>query len=194
MSLVYDIFRGNSSGGPVDYSSPIATVSTLSYTDAALPLSSTTRYGVRARDTVSGLADLNTDATVLIRVGATGADITAQPPAPAALRALAQPGGAVLVEWAHPALSGPRPTGFHVYQGVGSVSYGSPVAAVPYTGPGTHYRALISGLTSGTTYLFGVRAYNATAEEANTITAAATASSAGPTNPINLTATPTSQG
>src|SRR6059058_2586533 len=102
MALVYDIYAGSSSGGPVDYTTPVATVSALSWTGPALPPSSTTKFGVRARDTVSGLGELNTDATVTIVVDPAGVDLSALPPPPQSVRATAQAAGAVLVEWAYP--------------------------------------------------------------------------------------------
>jgi hypothetical protein len=193
MSLLYDIFSGDHAGGPVDYTTPVATVSGLTWTGPALPPSSTTKFGVRARDTVSGLAELNTDAAVTIPVSAAGADLGGLPAAPGGLRATAQAAGAVLVEWAWPYLRGPRPTGFHIYKGVGSVSYAVPAGTVAYLGSRVPPRAVLAGLTDGTTYQIAVRAYNAVGEEPNAAAVAVTADATAPANPEGLTATPTAR-
>jgi hypothetical protein len=193
MSLLYDIFSGDHAGGPVDYTTPVATVSGLTWTGPALPPSSTTRFGVRARDTVSGLSELNTDAAVTIPVSAAGTDLGGLPAAPGGLRVTATAGGSALVEWAWPYLRGPRPTGFRIYQGVGSVSYAAPAGTVAYLGPRVPPRAVLAGLADGTTYQIAVRAYNAVGEEPNTIAVAVTADATAPANPENLTATATAR-
>src|SRR5947199_6112807 len=98
MPLVDDIYSGDHSAGPIDYTTPVASgVSALTWTGPALPPSSTTKFGVRARDTVSGLGELNTDATVTIVVDPAGVDLSALPPPPQSVRATAQAAGAVLV-------------------------------------------------------------------------------------------------
>jgi hypothetical protein len=194
MSIVYDIFAGSSSGGPIDYSTPVAAgVTGLTWTGSALPPSSTTKFGVRARDTVSGLSELNTDAAVTIPVSAAGLDLGGLPAAPGGLRVTATAGGSALVEWAWPYLRGPRPTGFHLYKGVGAVDYATVAATVAYSGPRVPPRAVLAGLTDGTTYLVAVRAYNAVGEEPNTVAVAVTADATAPANPENLTATATAR-
>ena len=86
----------------------------------------------------------------------------------------------------------PVPTGFHVYIGNRSAPvYGSPAATVLYSsGPGTGANAFVcnlTGLTGGTTYQIGVRAYNAVAEEPNTSFVSVNADSAGPAPVDSLT-------
>jgi hypothetical protein len=90
-------------------------------------------------------------------------------------------------------LRGPRPTGFRIYQGVGSVSYAAPAGTVAYLGPRVPPRAVLAGLADGTTYQIAVRAYNAVGEEPNTIAVAVTADATAPANPENLTATATAR-
>ena len=70
------------------------------------------------------------------------------------------------------------------------MTYGTPAATVSFQSAiaGT-FVANISGLKNGVTYLVGVRAYNATAEEPNTTTVAVTADSVGPTAVLDLAAT-----
>lgn len=192
MSIVYDVFKGNSSAGPIDYTTVVTTTSSLSVVLAALALGSSTRFGVRTRDTVTGLSDHNTDARVLVTVSAAGADVTLAPRPPQAVRALPAAGATVVVEWAAPDPDPTRTaTGFHVYIGTGSVSYTSAVATVLYSTrrPGQYtFRATLTGLTDGTTYQVGVRAYNAAGEETNTSAVAVTASGTGPTAVASLSA------
>lgn len=99
------------------------------------------------------------------------------------------------VEWGYP-ISGTQarataPTGFHVYIGTGGApSYGSPAATVLFTsGIINSFGASLTGLTGGTTYQIGVRAYNAVAEEPNTAFVSVTADSAGPAPVDSLTGT-----
>jgi hypothetical protein len=194
MTIVYDIYSGDNAGGPVNYTTPVAAgVTGLSWTGTALPAPSTTRFAVRARDTVSGLSELNTDAVVTIPVSAAGADLGGLPAAPAHPRAVALAGGAARLEWAWPYRRGPRPAGFRIYgdAGTGTVDHATVLATVPYSGPGTDYRATLAGLAGGTTYLLAVRAYNAAGEEPNVLTAAVTAVATPPANPTGLTATAT---
>lgn len=195
MSLEYRIFRGDSADGPVDYAAPVATVTTLTWTGSALPLGSTTRFAVRARDTVTGLTELNTDAVATIAVDAAGADLAGLPAAPAGVLAAAIAGGAVRVDWAWPYARGPYPTGFRVYTdgGTGTVDYAAVRATAVFAGPGVPGRATVAGLADGTTCKFAVRAHNASGEERNVATATATADATPPANVQVLTATPTSR-
>jgi hypothetical protein len=99
----------------------------------------------------------------------------------------------VLVEWTWPYLRGPKPAGFHLYKGVGAVDYTTVAATVAYSGLLVPPRAVLAGLTDGTTYLVGVRAYNAVGEETNTVVASVLADATAPANPENLTATATAR-
>jgi hypothetical protein len=186
MPIVYDVFAGNSAGGPIDYTTPVATTSSLSATLSALALNSSTWFGVRARDTVSGYSDLNTDAQVMIAIDGAGNDVSARPNAPETLKATPKANGAILVEWAYP-YPLKTPTGFRVYKGTdGTVSYGSPAATVPYSG--RYGSALLTGLTGGTAYSIGVRSYSAAGEDPNTASVTATADTTPPGNVVSLTA------
>lgn len=193
MSIVYDVYSGDHAGGPIDYSTPVASgLTALTYATAALPLNSQTWFGVRKRETVSGLDDGNTDARVFVLIDGSGNDVTNRPPAPQHVRAFAAGLTTAVVEWAFPYLQGNMPTGFHVYDGAGGApSYASPVATVPFTGASVNrfaFRTSVTGLTAGTTYQFGVRAYNATGEEPNTNTVSLTMPSAPPNNATSLAA------
>jgi hypothetical protein len=197
MSLEYKIYRGDYAGGPVDYTTPVATVSTLSYSPAPIPLGSTVRYAVRAYDTVTGLEDQNTDATILIRTDAAGLDITGRPNAPSRLSAIATANGTARASWLYStAGQGGAPVSFRVWLTVGaSVNYAaSPAATVAYS-PDLHaYEATLTGLSHGTDYAIGVRATNAAGDETNVDSVSVTGLASGPDAPTGLTITATDQG
>lgn len=190
MPPTYNVYKGNSSGGPVDYSTLVANVSGLTWTGTALGDSTQTNFAVRA--TEGGLEEQNTDATVLISLGASGQDLSGLPQAPIALRVVATAGGTALVEWSYPYVggSGLPPTGFHVYVSPSpTLYYGVAYATVSAVGRGTSYHVTIPSLSNATTYVVGVRSYNAHGEEANTVTVAVTGDTVPPTSVANLTAT-----
>ena len=164
-------------------------------TSSTLSYPGTWSFGVRAFDTVSGLEEANLDCAITIELDASGNDITNQPQPPAALRALAMAGGAIRVEWRYPPTTGPRtPSGFHIYIGAsGAPNYTVPATTIGYaSGISNTFVANLSGLTDSVTYKIGVRAYNATAEEANTNTVTVAADSTGPSAVVGLTGIATS--
>ncbi len=184
--LVYDLFVGDDLGGPIDYTTPVVTTTSLAADLPPLSLGARKRIGVRARNLLIGWDDGNTDAWVEIVLDAAGNDVTARPFPPGHLSAAAVAGGSVVLYWSYPWLDATvLATGFHVYQGTsGIVSYASPVATIlngPPVVPGNlWFKATVSGLVDGTIYVFSVRAYNAVAEEDNTIAVSATAVSTAP--------------
>lgn len=184
MTIQYRIYQGDSSGGPVDYTSIVTSTTSLSAALSPLSPGTTTKFGVRAYDTVSGVEEKNTDATVEITVDGSGDDATNRPYAPAQLRVFAGPGGTATVEWSYPYLDAARlPTGFRVYVGTPSVSYASPAATVAWGGGGPRprtFRASLSGLSDGVSYQVGVRAYNASGEEPNATVATVVGRSTAP--------------
>ncbi len=192
-ALVYSIYANDGAGGPIDYLTPIAVTQSLSWASSALTYPGEWKFGVRVSSLASGLEEKNLDASIRLLLNSSGADITNRPPAPVALRAFARANGSIRVEWAYPypSLGSRRPTGFHVYLGSPTVSYASPVATIPFTGLPVHIADIV-GLTDGTTYAIGVRAYNATAEESNTASVSVLADATGPTAVVGLTATASS--
>lgn len=190
MPVSYHIYSNNGIGGPIDYSTPVATASGTTWTGPALSPGAVASYAVRAFDTISGLEESNTDATVTIMLDASGNDVTAVPMAPAGLSASPRAGGVVRVSWSYPSTGRVRrPAGFRVYAGTPAVAYSAPAAVIPYDGPGSlHHFADLSGLTPGTTYAVAVRAYNASGEEANTATAFVTPDASGPSPVDSLVA------
>jgi hypothetical protein len=149
----------------------------------------TWRFGVRATD--GNGEEQNLDCAVTIALDAAGNDITNRPAPPVGLRAFPLAGASVRVEWYYPPARGAgAPTGFHVYIGAGATpDYATPAAAVAYgAGVLNTFVADLSGLTDGMGYSIGVRAFNASGEEANTTTVSVTADATGPLPVSGLTA------
>lgn len=194
VGLQYNIYW-NSGSGPIDYSTPLATVSGLTYATAALSASSDYKFGVRAYSTTNGLEEKNLDAFVEIVLDASFVDVTTVPKAPAGLRAFALSGGSVRVEWTYPSVDHSTVTGFHVYSGTGGTpSYVTPVATVLETaGLWGTYGTTLTGLSDGTVYTIGVRSYNGTGEETNTATVNVTADSTAPSVVDSLAGVATAQ-
>ena len=188
MPISYNVYANNGLGGPIDFSAPVATVASPTWTSGDLAAPGAWSFSVRAAN--ANGEEQNLDCAVTIVLDGNGADITNRPAPPAGLRAFATAGGGVRVEWSYPPTRGPgTPAGFHVYIGTGTPNYAAPVSAVPYsTGILSRFVANLAGLSGGTTYAIGVRSFNAVAEEANTATVSVTADSAGPLPVTGLTA------
>jgi len=193
VSIQYRLYWNGGNGGPVDWTTPIATVSGLSYSPPALATPSDNTFGVRAYNTATGLDDGSIDATCRIVLDAAGNDITGRPAAPTGLSASPIKSGGIHVAWQFVPGGQPLPTGFHVY-----VKAGSPPACTPGSqsetvtyGSGRNFFANITGGLDGTTYYVIVRAYNGTAEEPNTNAVTVVADAAGPLPVRNLVATAT---
>jgi hypothetical protein len=184
----YHIYGNLGGGGPIDYSTVVATVATLSWSTPALAASSRWKYGLRSFDTVSGLEEKNVDAVVEIVLSGSQADVTNLPASPQHLTVTPTSGGGCRVEWSYPAITSSRPTGFHVYVGTPTPNYASVAATVAYTFGRLTYRATLSGLSNGVVYQVGVRSYNATGEEANVATVEVTGKATPPSNVDSLTA------
>jgi hypothetical protein len=190
----YHVYSNNGVGDPIDYVNPIANTNLLTWTSGTLAFPGVWRFGVRAYDTLYGLEEENLDCAVTLILDASGTDITNRPKAPTALRAIPRAGGTIRVEWAYNTINPlPVPTGFHVYKGTGGTpNYASPAATVSFNGAiagSGAFLADLAGLTDGVTYTIGVRAYNSTAEEPNTVTVDCAADATGPSAVLSLTAT-----
>ena len=198
MTTQYHVYGNGGTGGPVNYATPIATVTSgTSWSTSALAASSSWAFGVRAFDSLSSLEEQNVDAMVAIRLNASGADITNLPIAPWLVSAHATSAGGVRVDWHYPiaaARASWKPQGFHVYAGTPSISsYTTPAATVAYSPGSTSFHANLAGLTVGSAYQITVRAYNASGTETNTVVATVTPSSTGPSAVVGLTIAATSQ-
>ncbi len=192
--VIYSVYANTGHGDPINYASAIDVTPTLTYTTAPLSYPGTWSFDCRAKWAISGLEEQNVDARVDIVLDALGRDITNTPPAPLGLRAFATANASVRAEWTSPPTTVAKtPTSFNVYRGIGTPSYGSPIANVLYiTGLANSFVAnLTTGFTDGVTYAIAVRAANATGEEKNTAFVLVTADSTGPAAVVDLTATAT---
>jgi hypothetical protein len=183
MATEYHVYANTGAGDAINYASPVATVSALTWTSSTLSHPATWSFCVRAFDTVSRLEDQSVDCSVTLTLNTSGQDITNQPLPVLGQRAFPQPGGSVRVEWPYPVVNPARaPTGFNVYIGSGgSPNYSSPAATVLFeAGIANTFFVNITGLTNGVTYCVGIRSYNANGEEQNTNTVSVTADAIGP--------------
>lgn len=187
-TLVYSVYVNDGLGGGINYSSPLYSTQSLTYTSGYLAFPGDWKFGVRVSDLATSLEEKNIDAAFRLILDSSGVDVTNRPLAPVGLRVLPTAGGGCRAEWTCLYSDrAKRPTGFHVYSGpVGAVDYGTIKATKLYSGPG-NYSVDIPGFTHGTEYSVGVRAYNAS-EELNTATTSFTADSVGPTAVHSLSA------
>lgn len=166
MSLEYRIYGNDGAGGPVDVSTPIATTSSLSYSLPALALNSDNLFLVRTHDTVTDLEDKSVEAIIRIVIDGSGADVSNRPAPPSLVTARISAAAKAFVTWIHSKVApGGKSVGFKVWMTAGgTVDYtASPNATVPVSFTRDYvYRTTLTGLTDGTLYTIGVRAYNAT--------------------------------
>ena len=165
MAIVYQVFSNDGLGGPIDYTTPIATVSGTSYTIGALAPSGDYRFGVRAKDTATGLAEANTQASVRIALDATGRDVGLVPNVPFATVARPTSNGGCLVAWSYFAAGqAAAPTSFLVYLTAGtSPALTTPVATVAYQPGVSGYSCQLGGLADATTYTVSIISLGASA-------------------------------
>lgn len=189
MAIEYRVYANNYAGGAVDYTTPVATVSSPTYTPAAIPVNSDVTFAVRAFDTATSVEEHNITVRFRLRTGSGGEDLALRPSP--VVRAWATPDGssAVAVGWI-PAVSGPKPTEYRVYGGTPTVSYATPLATVPYLDGIPALRVLVPGLTPGSSYAFDVLPKNAsgTATQGSGACQATPVGATGPEAPPTLTA------
>lgn len=185
--ISYNIYGNDGAGGPINYATPIGTTSGLTFTTAALAHPGDWRFAVRAAD--GSFEELNIDAAVRLTLDAAGVDVTNAPLAPVGLSAWPIAAGMVRVTWSYPKTSTAGVTGFRVYTGATTPDYGTAVATVPAASLGRlrSFQADVGPFADGAACVVGVRAYNATGEEANTVTASAVAVASGPSAVDGLT-------
>ncbi len=170
MALTYRIYFNGGAGGPVNYSTPLASTSGLFYVSAPLGTASDNTFAVRVLDPATNLEEANTEARVRIVLDASGQDISDLPNPPHSLTAIATAAGGCHVTWAYsPSGQGGAPTGFHVYLTPGTTpGYPNPAADVPFVAGQVGYSCDLKGLSDQAIYSLGVRSYNAVATETNT--------------------------
>ena len=190
MAIVYQVFSNGGSGGPVDYSTPIATVSGTSYTTGALAAPGVYRFAVRAKDTATGLADANTQATVRVALDASGVDVGGVPNPPFAAVARPTAGGGCLVAWTYFAAGqAAPPANFLVYLTAGTTpALTTPAATVPYRPGASGYSCQLGGLADATTYTVAIVSVGATAIASDAATATVVGDATPPADVESLAA------
>ncbi len=187
----YDVYGSPAVDRPIAYGgSPLIQIQATNWTTPLLAAPGAYRFGTRAANSYG--EEQNLDCAISIVLDALGNDATNRPTPPIGLRAFATAAGGIRVEWHYPPTRGAgAPTGFHVYIGTGGTpNYSNSVAAVPFGAAILNsFVADLSGLTDGTTYAIGVRACNASGEEANTSMVSVTADASGPGPVASLNAT-----
>jgi hypothetical protein len=191
--VAYNIYGNDGAGGPIDYSTPITNTTETSWSSASLASPGSWKFGVRAVRVADGLEERNLDAAITLNLDTASADVSARPLPPSGLRAIPRPLGVVRVEWGYHLVDRTRaPVGFHVYNGTGgAIDYDSPAATVAYTPGRISYLADLSGLEAGAIHTVGVRAFNASGEDANVSTTEVVCDATGPNGVDLLAANPT---
>ncbi len=177
MAISYNIYANDGMGGDVNYLSPIASTSDLTYAVGSLAMPSDNTFAVRAFDTVSGIEEANTDARVRIVIDSAGNDVTAQPNAVVGLSAQPTAGGTCWVSWGYDATGqGGTPALFNVTLTAGTTpshanpvasiagttpSHANPVASIAYLPGVAGYGCTLSGLAGNTSYTIAVQAVGA---------------------------------
>lgn len=174
----YFVYMNTGNGEPIDYTTPVASLTALNWTSGALVIAGDYKLAVRAFDRLSGLEEQNVDAVVEVVLDESGNDVTRVPLPPLGPRAVALAGGIIRVEWAYSSTDPSRqPVGFHLYLGSDSrPDYFTPVATVNWADQRQgSFSTELGGLKGGTSYSIGVRGFNAIGEEANTLVLSITA-------------------
>jgi hypothetical protein len=163
MNIIYNIYSNNGSGGPVDYSAPVASTSELSCELGPLAAPGDYTFAVRACDVTTGLEEANTDARVRVVIDTTGRDVSGIPGAPHALELSPSAGGGCRVCWAYsPSPDLGTPDEFLVFvTPAGSVSGSAPAASVAYVPGRVGYSCQLLGPFELGTYTASVRSSNA---------------------------------
>ena len=167
--LAYHVYANTGAGDPINYATPIATVSGTAWTSGTLAAPGTWSFGVRAFD--GNGEEQNLDCAVVIVLDGNGNDITNRPMPPVGLRAFAtaervDPGRMVLSADRRP--KGADGVQRLLHRRPRRELLQAPAATVPFNiGIFNSFVANLTSLSGGTTYSIGVRAYNASGEEAN---------------------------
>jgi hypothetical protein len=128
--LLYRVYRNDGRGGPIDYSTIVASTPGLTWTSSALVYPGVHKFGVRAYDQTSSLEERNVDAVIVLKLDGSGVDITSMPDPPTNLSGILKASGSVRLDWSYQ-LTDPLklPTGFRVYYGLANPPISRSVAA-----------------------------------------------------------------
>lgn len=176
--MQYRIYTNDGAGGPVDESTPIATVAGPPFVPDPLPPNSDRTWIVHAFDPVTGQEDRHVDARFRQVTGPAGEDLSGLPSPPVGVSASPAPGGTAVVRWKWLGIGkGPRPTQFRVYAASPSLPAPgpgptaplgiAPVATAPWAGADVLNSVPLPGLGYGWSGQILVRAANAAGEEGN---------------------------
>ena len=151
MAIVYRIYSNGGTGGPIDYSTPLATTPDPTYTTAGLAPSRDYRFAVRAFDTATGIEEANTQATRRLVLDGLGRATGDAPKAIHALVARPLVGGNCRVSWAYrSAGQATPPISFEVYLTTGlHTDLGTPQTTVAYRPGALGYSCSLTGLSDG---------------------------------------------
>jgi hypothetical protein len=162
--LKTNVYRGDGSGGPVDYAAPVAVVSVASYAIDDMAPGESRRYGIRIVDDATGLEESGTAAQILLTRAADGTDASAPPVGPTAIRFLMQKAGLGVVSWSYlKSPIRPDPAEFRVFAGEGdAVDWDAdPAAVLDATPIQSSYNVFLSIFTDDLIYSVGVRGFDA---------------------------------
>ncbi len=183
MATQYHVYANDGAGGPIDYTTIVATTASLAWASSALAYPGDWRFGVRAFDTVSSLEEFNVDASVRLVLDAAGVDITGRPAPVVGLSVATVAGGSLRITWFAASPTTPNPTGYRVWcqAGAGPVNFAaSPDATVPFDGTALVFAATIGPLTHGAAYVVAVRAYSGSMDDGSTAEVDAVPDANGP--------------
>lgn len=189
MAIEYHVYANDYAGGPVDYTTPVATVSAPTYTPAAIPFDSDVTFAVRAFDTVSTLEERNVTVRFRLLTGPAGEDLNNVPLPPPFVSVTPYGADTLAVSWV-PSKVGPTPTEYRVYAGTPTVSYAVAVETEDHLDMPA-FRVLLTGLTAGSEYEVAVKAFNGSGGSVpSTVLKATPVAGTGPAAPTALTITP----
>jgi hypothetical protein len=159
MAISYHIYANDGRGGDVDYATPIATTTALTFTVGSLVAPSDNTFAVRAFDATSGIEEANTDARVRVLIDPAGNEVTARPNPVNGLSVRRTAGGTCWVSWGYDSTGqGGPPTQFAVTLTPGPAS---PAATVAYLPGVAGYGCSLSGLVPTNSYTIAVQAIGA---------------------------------
>ena len=163
MAISYNVYANDGQGGLVNYQTPVASTTGLTYAVGPLAAPSDNTFAVRAFDTVSGIEEANTDARVRIILDASGNDVTARPNAVIGLAVRPMAGGTCWVSWGYDSTGQGGPASeFSVSLAAGaSPSLANPAATVAFLPGVAGYGCTLSGLASNAPYTVAVQAIGA---------------------------------
>ena len=187
LDLAYHLYGNVGTGGPVDYATPLATVTVPTWTTFPLFPSSDYTFAVRAFDASTGYEERNVTARVRIVTGPAGEDLTAMPHTapPFSVKPTSGTTAAVKFKPFPEPLGAPPTTEYRAYVGTPAVSYTSPAGTIPWVANQPFYTIPLAGLTPGTVYQCVLRAANAVGAEANTRAVSFTTPASAPGAPVS---------